>query len=184
MTFQYDVIGSRYSGAYPGVLINVNNPHEIDSGLPNATTPPTRYGDPVVYDNSTNTFRPVLGTDTSATVIAGFLIKPFAQTSTDWPYSNNAITFPEVPSPTQTLNILRKGTIAVYVCNAAAKPPVEGQPVYAQIIAYGSGATAIPVGAISAFAEGTSGADAFAIPGATWATSGVDANGFGAVRYA
>lgn len=182
MTYQYDVIGGRASNAFPGTLLNVNNPHEIDSGIPNAATPPTRYGDPVVYDSVTNTFRPVLGTDTSATPIAGFVIKPFPQTSTDWPYGSTP-TFPEVPSPTQTLNILREGTIGVYVCNAAAKPPVQGQPVYVQIIAYGSGATAIPVGALSAFAEGTAGADAFAITGATWAVSGVDANGFGAVRY-
>ena len=182
MTFRYDVIAGRYSGAFPGVLLNVNNPHEIDSGLPNASTPPTRFGDPVVYDNATNTFRPVLGTDTSATPITGFLIKPYPQTSTNWPYGS-AATFPETPNTTDTLNILRQGTISVYVCNAAAQPPVEGQPVYVQIVAYGSGATAIPVGALSAFAEGVAGADAFAIPGATWASSGVDASGFGAVRY-
>jgi len=177
MTFKYDVIGGRAPGAFPGILTRIQNPHEVTTATVDAANPPTRYGDPVVNVPGTGV-RPVISTDTS---IYGFLVKPYPVTDPTWP--PQGFTFPEVPPTTENLNVMRQGYISVYVCNAAAKPPIQGQPVYVQVVAYGSGATAIPVGAISAFAEGTSGADAFAITGATWATNGVDANGFGEVRF-
>lgn len=168
MTIQFDVIAGRQGGSFPGVLTRSNLPTEVVSGEPLSTST-IYFGNPVVRDSSTGLFRSFGASDT---VAFGFAVKPFPATSAVWPPAG--FTFPEQASTNQTLNILRQGYIAALVLGATA--PVQGGQVYVQITAD----TGIPVGSISAAADG---GKAIAISGATWASSGVDSNGFGELRF-
>ena len=169
--FQYDVIGGRPGSAAPGTLTRVNEPHEIVSGLPLASNPPTVFGNAVVRDASTGNFRPVGSADVTANVY-GLVVKPFgAQTSTSWPPAGWNTT--STVSATDTLSIGRMGYFAVQVDGATA--PVQGGAVYIQTTAV----TGIPVGSFSA----VSSADNFQWVGAEWAVSGVDSQGFGEIRF-
>ena len=170
MTFQFDVIAGRTGASAPGTLTRINQPKEVVSGLALSSNPPTRFGDAVVRDSSTGNFRPVGAADTTSNVF-GLLVKPYPATSTVWPPVGFASEVTGV-NPNDTLSILREGYISVQVQGATA--PVEGAAVYVQTTA----ATGIPVGTFSA----VSSASNFALTGAEWAVSGVDAQGFGEIR--
>ena len=171
MTYQFDVIAGRPSAAFPGTLTRTNLPHEVISAEPLSTST-VYFGNPVVRDSSTGLIRSFGASDT---VAFGFAVKAFPTTQAQWPPAG--FTFPEQASTTQTMSILREGYIQVQILGAAA--PVQGGVVYAQIVAD----TGIPVGSLTAVAEGSAGAHSVVLAGATWASTGVDSNGFGEIRF-
>jgi hypothetical protein len=155
--------------AFPGTILNTSQPWAAFPQV-QSSTPVTIYGNPCVL--TTTGVRPVAGTDTSATPIYGAVA--FQDFTTDTSYPPTGFIWPGGPSAfASQLSILTSGTIAVYVAGTSTAVPVAGQPVYIQTTAV----TGIPVGYLSA----TSSVDNFAWPGAKWAVSGVDENGFGAI---
>lgn len=173
MTFQYDVVAGRTSGAFPGALTQPNQPKEIVSALPYASNPPVRYGDPVVLLSNGN-IRPVGAGDTMAGVtLYGFLVLSYPTQQLVWPPIGFSNIVGGVPTG-DTLSVLREGYIAVQVGSGT---PAIGAPVYARTISH-SGVNTV-VGSLDAAADG---ANNFAITGVEWAKNGVDSNGFGEIR--
>lgn len=164
----FDVIGARTSGSFPGTLTRPDLPHEVTSGEPLSSST-IYFGNPIVRDSSSGEFRSFGASDT---VAYGFAVKAFPTTQAVWP--PQGFSFPEQAPTDRTLSILRQGYIATLVLGATA--PVQGGVVYVQITAD----TGIPVGSVTASADS---GKAIAIPGAQWAVSGVDANGFAEIRF-
>ena len=167
----YDVILGRSQGAYPGELVSELQLSEIVTGRSLSSNPPTVLGNAVAFDTASGNFRPIGAADTTASVI-GATVRAFPiYSGANW----SDQTFGATPSidPLSELSIAREATIGVQVAGATA--PVRFGAVYIQTTAV----TGIPVGAYST----TSSADNFQWVGAEWATSGVDANGYGTIRF-
>ncbi len=68
----------RMGAGFPGD-INRTHPFSVLPGLANATTPPRNYGDPVLVDTATNSYKGVVSGDQSPTPLAfqGVIVRPY-----------------------------------------------------------------------------------------------------------
>ena len=122
----------RMGAGYPGD-VNRTHPASILPGLMNVTNPVRLYGDPVLVDTATNSYRGFLAGDTAITKLAGVLVRPYPtqQTTGGMASSFGAA----VPPVTGVVDVLEDGYVIVRCNNFAAQQPTKGGAVYVWIAA-------------------------------------------------
>ncbi len=122
----------RMGAGFPGD-VNRTHPASILPGLMDVSDPVRLYGDPVLIDTTTNSYRGVLVGDSAVTEIAGVLVRPYPtqQTTGGMSASLGAAT----PPVTGVVDVLRSGFIMVRCNNFAATPPTKGGAVHVWITA-------------------------------------------------
>jgi len=166
----------RMLAGFPGD-VNRTHPASIEPVLIDATNPPTAYGQLVVVDATTEGVRPIGAGDSALTDGYGITVRP-------WPQQQAAATnygaapFGSVAPPASgIMDVLKQGYIMVVCNNAAANPPVKGQPVYVWYAA--SSGNHVQGGFEAAATSGST----FELPSdVTW-QGGVDANNVAELVY-
>lgn len=100
----------RMGAGFPGD-INRTHPFSVMPGLANVTTPPRNYGDPVLVDTATNSYRGVIAGDNNAAALAfqGVIVRPYPMQQTSGGMSA-AIGTAAAPT-TGVIDILEEGYI-------------------------------------------------------------------------
>lgn len=112
-------------------MVNRTHPANIEPCLidPNTTIP--YYGWPVLVDATTQGVRPLVAGDSGVTAIYGITVRPYpAQPSSGTNYGAIAAGAAGVPSPNQTIDVLKSGYIMVTLQNAAVNNSVKNGAVY------------------------------------------------------
>lgn len=107
--------GFRMPTGFPGDP-NRTHPFSILPGLVNATTPPRLFGDPVLIDTATNSYRGLTAADQSdatAINIDGIVVRPYPTQQTSGGLT--ATIGGGAPATNQPVDILREGYIMVKV---------------------------------------------------------------------
>lgn len=122
----------RMGAGFPGD-VNRTHPVSILPGLMNTTNPVRLYGDPVLIDTATNSYRAFLATDTAVTKLAGVLARPFPtqQTSGGMSSALGAAT----PPTSGVVDVVDEGFVLVRCNNYVALPPTKGGAVYIWVTA-------------------------------------------------
>lgn len=122
----------RMGAGYPGD-VNRTHPASILPGLMNVTNPVRLYGDPVLIDAATNSYRGFLVGDTAITKLAGVLVRPYPtqQTTGGMASSFGAA----VPPVTGVIDVLENGYVIARCNNFAAQQPTKGGAVHVWIAA-------------------------------------------------
>lgn len=117
----------RMGAGFPGD-VNRTHPASILPGLMNVTNPVRLYGDPVLVDAATNSYRAVLVGDTAVTKIAGILVRPYPtqQTTGGMASSFGAA----VPPVTGVIDVLDEGFMIARCNNFATVQPAKGGAVH------------------------------------------------------
>lgn len=117
----------RMGAGFPGD-VNRFHPASIVPGLMNATVQaPRLFGDPVLIDTATNSYRGLVAGDASATALAidGVVVRPYPTQQTT---GGMTATFGTgVPSTQQPVDIISDGFVMVK-CNVGV--PTKGGPVF------------------------------------------------------
>ena len=116
--------GYRMGAGFPGDP-NRTHPFSVVPGLINQSTPPRFFGDPVIIDTSTNSYRAVGAGDTATFNADGFVVRPYPTQQTAGGLVATIGT--GVPSLNQPIDILSDGFIIVK-CNVGT--PTKGGAVY------------------------------------------------------
>lgn len=118
--------GYRMGAGFPGD-VNRTHPAGIVPGLLNITNPPRLFGDPVVVDTATNSYRGFIAADvTSPIFIDGILVRPFPTQQTSGGMS--AVLGVGAPAAGQPCDVLEDGFIMVKVNNGGT--PTKDGAVY------------------------------------------------------
>lgn len=123
----------RMGAGYPGD-INRTHPASVEPAKIDASAPPTGYGQPVLYDATTNGVRPFAAGDQSDTVAKGVGVTvrpyPIAQRS-----GGDSASFGAATPPTSgPIDILKYGYIMVQLNDVTAVLH-KGDPVYVWAVA-------------------------------------------------
>ena len=170
VAFQY-----RMGAGFPGD-VNRTHPASILPGMMNSTNPVRLYGDPVLIDTSTNSYRGLLVGDTAVTKIDGVLVRPYPtqQQSGGMSSAIGAATPPTTPVPVDVLN---EGFIIARCNNFATQQPTKGGAVHVWIAA--STGAHVQGG----FESVATGGSTIAITNAKW-NGPADANGITEIQVA
>lgn len=122
----------RMGAGFPGD-VNRTHPASILPGLMNTTSPVLLYGNPVLVDTSTNSYREVLVGDTAVTLIAGVLVRPYPTQQTTGGMSSSLGA--AVPPTSGVVDVLQDGFIMVRCNNFAAQQPTKAGAVFIWIAA-------------------------------------------------
>lgn len=161
----------RMGAGYPGD-VNRTHPASILPGLMNVTNPVRLYGDPVLIDTATNSYRGFLAGDTAITKLSGVLVRPYPTQQTT---GGMASAFgAAVPPVTGVVDVLEDGYMIVRCNNFAAQQPTKGGAVYVWIAA-SSGAH------VQGGFESVSSGSTVTISNAMW-NGPCDANGVGELK--
>jgi hypothetical protein len=116
----------RMDAGYPGD-INRTHPFSVLPAQADGTTPPRRYGDPIIF--GTNTIRGFVAGDTAVTKLRGVLVRPYpvSQTSGGMSASFGAAT---PPGANSVLDYIEDGFVMVKVDNIGAGAPSKGSAVF------------------------------------------------------
>lgn len=111
----------RMGAGFPGD-VNRTHPFSVIPGIPNATTPPRLYGDPVIVDTATNSYRGINSGDTNTFAADGIAVRPYPTQQTS---GNMTASFGTgVPATNQPVDVLEDGFIIVK-CNVGT-PTLKG----------------------------------------------------------
>lgn len=122
----------RMGAGSPGD-VNRTHPASILPGLMNQANPVLLYGNPVLIDSATSSYRQVLPADTTATTIAGVLVRPYPTQQLSGGLS--ATLGAAVPPTKGVVDVLRAGFIMVTCNNFAAVPSTKGGAVFVWVAA-------------------------------------------------
>lgn len=124
----------RMGAGFPGD-VNRMHPASILPGLINPTNPPAAYGNPVLVDSATSSYRGVIAGDGSVTAgpIAGVIVRPFPTQQQSGGMSS-AIGA-AAPPTTGVADFLRQGFIMCKVPAADAAAVAKGGTVYVRAAA-------------------------------------------------
>lgn len=169
--------GYRMGAGFPGD-VNRTHPASILPGLMTATlaSKVRLYGDPVLIDTATNSYRGVLSTDTAATKIDGILVRPYPtqQTTGGMSAALGAAVPPDGPA---VIDVLNEGFMIVRCNNFAAQQPTKGGAVFIWVTA--STGAHVQGG----FESVANGANTIAITNALW-NGPTDSNGITEIQVA
>jgi len=123
----------RMPAGFPGDP-NRTHPFSVLPGLSQPTNPPRLYGDPVVIDTATNSYRALLAGDTALTKIDGVLVRPFP---TQQRTGGDSSPLGAAPGPLggQVIDVLNEGFIIARCNNFATQQPTKGGAVYIWVAA-------------------------------------------------
>lgn len=108
--------------------VSRTHPASIVPGLNNSSVQAIRlFGDPVIIDTATNSYRGVTTADTSTFACDGFCARPFPTQQTTGGMTSAVVGAAGVPSTTQPVDILSDGFIMA-TCNVGT--PTKGGAVY------------------------------------------------------
>lgn len=119
--------GFRMPTGFPGDP-NRTHPFSILPGLVNVTTPPRLFGDPVLIDTATNSYRGLTAADASdsnAINIDGVAVRPYPTQQTTGGMTASIGT--GVPATNQPIDVLNEGFIMVKVNSGT---PTKKGPVF------------------------------------------------------
>lgn len=160
----------RMGAGFPGD-VNRTHPASILPGLMNASVQaPRLFGDPVLVDTATNSYRGFITGDT-ATTIDGVVCRPYPTQQTTG--GMTAVYGAGVPSTTQPVDILQDGFIMAKVNNNAAV--TKKGAVYVWIAASSGNHV------IGGFEGSSGGGSTLAITNAQW-NGPADANGIAEIQ--
>ena len=114
--------------------VNRTHPMTIVPELPNATNPPTLYGQAVLMDVTTQTIRRLIPADTAVTRVYGITVRSFPTQQSSGSNYGEAALGAAVPPTTGVTDVLRSGYIMVQLFdnfNVAKK----GGPVFVWVAA-------------------------------------------------
>ena len=159
--------GFRMGAGFPGDP-NRTHPFSVLPGLMNATNPVRLYGDAVLIDPASNSYRGFIAGDTGVTKLAGVLVRPYPiqQTTGGMASAIGAA----VPPTTGVVDVLEDGYIMVRCNNFATLQPTKGGAVFVRVAAT---AGALVQGGFHSAADA---ANTVAISNARW-NGPADANG-------
>jgi len=165
----------RMPAGFPGDP-NRTHPFSVLPGLSNPTNPPRLYGDPVLIDTATNSYRAVLASDTAVTKIDGILVRPYP---TQQQTGGMASPLGAAPGPlgNQVIDVLNEGFIMARCNNFATQQPTKGGAVFVWVTA-SSGAHVQ-----GGFESVANGANTIAITNAKW-NGPTDAGGVTEIQVA
>jgi hypothetical protein len=143
--------GFRMPAGFPGDP-NRTHPFSVVPGLmtPTLASKVRLYGDPVLIDPATNSYRGFLAGDTAVTKIDGVLVRPYPTQQTTGGM-NSAIGAAVPPDGPAVIDVLNEGFIIVRCNNFATQQPRKGDPVYVRVAAT---AGALVQGGFSSAADG------------------------------
>ncbi|UNA00768.1 hypothetical protein ZHS_12 [Edwardsiella phage vB_EpM_ZHS] len=123
----------RMPAGFPGD-VNRTHPASILPGLTNPTNPPRLFGDAVLIDTATNSYRALLAGDTAITKVDGILVRPYP---TQQQSGGMAASIGAAPGPlgNQVCDVLNEGFIIARCNNFAAQQPTKGGAVYIWVAA-------------------------------------------------
>jgi hypothetical protein len=157
----------RMGAGFPGD-VNRTHPASILPGLMNTTNPVRLYGDPVLVDPTTNSYRGFIATDTAVVRLDGVLVRPFPTQQTTGGMSSalGAAT----PPVSGVIDVLDDGFVMVRCNNFATQQPTKGGAVFVR--------TAVTAGALiqGGFTSVDDGVNAVQVTNAKW-NGPADANG-------
>lgn len=160
----------RMGAGFPGD-VNRTHPASIVAGLMNQNVQaPRLFGDPVIIDSATQSYRGIVAGDTSTFACDGIVVRPYPTQQTV--NGMTATIGTGAPSTQQSVDILSDGFIMVKCNNSGA--PNKGDPVYVYT-AVNSG------GHVQGGLEAAAGANLSLISNAFW-NGPVDASGIGEIR--
>ncbi|MNU33601.1 hypothetical protein D3C71_221640 [compost metagenome] len=125
----------RMGAGFPGD-VNRTHPASIVPGLmtPTLASKVRLYGDPVLIDTATNSYRGFLAADTAVTKIAGVLVRPYpTQQMTGGP--NAAIGAAVPPDGPAVIDVINEGFVIARCNNFAAQQPTKGGAVFVWVTA-------------------------------------------------
>lgn len=162
----------RMGAGFPGD-INRTHPFSVLPGLMNETNPVRQYGDPVLIDSATNSYRGFIAGDSAVTKLDGILVRSFP---TQQMSGGMAADLGSATPPTEgVVDILEDGFIMVRCHNHVANPPSKGSPVFVRVAAT---AGLLVQGGLHAADDG---ANAIQVTNAMW-NGPADANGVAEIR--
>ncbi len=162
----------RMGAGFPGD-VNRTHPASIVPGMNHASQPARLYGDPVVTDTATNTYRGFQTGDTALTRITGIVVRPYPiqmRTGGD----TAAIGTAAAPANGNVMDVLDDGFIMARCNNFATQQPTKDGLVYVWC-AVSSGAHVQ-----GGFESVASGGNTAAIANARW-NGPCDSNGIGEI---
>jgi hypothetical protein len=159
--------GFRMGAGFPGD-VNRTHPASIPPGLMNTTNPVRLYGDPVIIDTATNSYRGAIAGDTAVTKIAGILVRPYPIQQQSGGMSSTIGA--AVPPTSGVVDVLEEGYIIARCNNFATLQPTKGGAVFMRVAAT---AGALIQGGLTSAADA---ANTVQITNARW-NGPTDANG-------
>lgn len=165
----------RMGAGFPGDP-NRTHPFSILPGLMSTASPVRLYGDPVLIDTATNSYRGILVGDTAVTKIDGVLVRPYPTQQTTGGMSS-AIGAAVPPVGPAVCDVLNEGFIIARCNNFATQQPTKGGAVH---IWYAASSGAHVQGGFESVATGGS---TIAITNAKW-NGPCDANGITEIQVA
>lgn len=172
ISFQY-----RMGAGFPGD-VNRTHPASILPGLmtPTLASKVRLYGDPVLIDPATNSYRGILASDTAVTKVDGILVRPYPvqQTTGGMASAIGAAVPPDGPA---VIDVLNEGFIIARCNNFATQQPTKGGAVFIWVTA-NSGAHVQ-----GGFESVANGANTIAVTNLKW-NGPTDANGITEIQVA
>lgn len=160
----------RMGAGFPGD-VNRTHPVSIVPGLMNSSVQaPRLFGDPVIIDDATNSYRGITTADTSTFACDGIVCRPYPTQQTTGGLTSTIGT--GAPATNQPVDICSDGFIMAKCNNSGA--PTKGDPVYV----YTAASTG---GHVQGGLEAASGSNLTLISNAFW-NGPVDASGVGEIR--
>lgn len=167
--------GFRMGAGFPGD-VNRTHPCSVLPGQMNRTNPVRLYGDPVLIDPATSSYRGFLASDTAVTKIDGVLVRPYpTQQQVGGMAADIGAAAPGITLP--VIDVLNEGFIIARCNNFAAQQPTKGGAVYVWVTA--SAGAQVQGG----FCSAASGANTVLISNAKW-NGPTDANGITELQVA
>jgi len=164
----------RMGAGFPGD-VNRTHPASITPGLMNTTTPVRLYGDPVLIDSATNSYRGFAVGDTAVVTLKGVLVRPYPTQQTSGGMSA-AIGAAVPPSVAGTIvDVIEDGYVMVKCNDFAIAASTKGGAVFIRTAA--TAANKIQGG----FHAGDDGANAIQVTNAEW-NGPPDANGIAELK--
>lgn len=117
----------RMGAGFPGD-VNRTHPVSIEPALPNASTPPTLYGEAVLVDTATNSVRPFAAGDTGVTAAYGITVRPYPFQQSSASNYGAAALGSAAPPTTGAIDIMRSGYMTVQI--PAGVAVTKGGAVY------------------------------------------------------
>lgn len=120
----------RMGAGFPGD-VNRTHPFSVLPGLmtPTLASKVRRYGDPVLIDTASNSYRGLLVGDTGVTKVDGILVRPYpTQQMTGGPFATiGAATPPDGPA---VIDVINEGFVIARCNNFATQQPTKGGAVH------------------------------------------------------
>lgn len=122
----------RMGAGFPGD-VNRTHPFSTLPGLNNAANPVRLYGDAVLIDGATSSYRALIASDTAVTKVDGIAVRPYPIQQTTG--GLNAAIGAAAVALGQPLDVLNEGFMIARCNNFAAQQPQKGGAVYIWVAA-------------------------------------------------